>query len=522
MATVIRSSLALFTTVASDGDSCKLPVLYNLGTLITIRNGGAASLDIFPGLGDDLGEGTDVAVALASGNTIHFLGNGQNATWVQIDSLVAIALLATDANGPQILDQAPTATDPNIRPRQSDINSGIGSGLSDEISVIAGGVEAQRWVELNGGVITAPHADLSVTAFATGGQGSAFPLIASFNIIDVCATSGDSVRLPTVFAARSQVYIKNDGAESADVFPASGDDLGLGDNVAFSLAAGLSVTFIATAANTTWTRLIAPSAVVAESLSATDAAGPAVVDEEATGSNPTLIPNKAELDVGIGWNETNEMAFITQGGPRIFINDVGLETANDDGPQLRNIAPTDLAVSLVPSKSDQDVGIGTAGNDQLSLIVGGFEALRITEVSSQQTFGFDAGDNADGNRGALTNLKSAIATVNSAAQATLTASAIIPAGSFVVGITARITTGFGNGSGLTAFNIGDGVTATRWGTAIAIALNTTVDLTDSEATGFGLFPAANDIVLTSITGDFDATGVIELIVHYFTLIAPTG
>lgn len=34
---------------------------------------------------------------------------------------------------------------------------------------------------------------------------------------------------------------------------------------------------------------------------ADDAAGPTIVDETATSTNPTLIPNKAETDTGIGW-----------------------------------------------------------------------------------------------------------------------------------------------------------------------------------------------------------------------------
>lgn len=523
-ATQIRSSISLFTTVASDGDSCKLPLLFNLGVLITIRNSDTASLDIFPALGDDLGAGTDIAVALAGGNTIHFLGNGQNATWVQIDSLVAVALLATDANGPQILDQAPTATDPNIRPRQSDINSGIGSGLSDEISVIAGGVEAQRWVELNGGVITAPHADLSVTAFATGGQGSAFPLIASFNIIDVCATNGDSVRLPTVFAARSQVYVKNDGAATCDVFPASSDDLGLGTNVAFSLAAGEGVTFIATAANTTWTRLIAPSAISTESLSATDAAGPAVVDEAATATNPTLIPNKVELDTGIGWSSPDNISFILGGASIATLSTLAFQMNDAGGPALVNEAASIINPTLVPDRGDADTGIGAdAGGDSLAMVVGGTAALVVTESGLINTFAFDAGDNGAEQVGALTSLKSVSVSIPGVAAATLTAASIIPAGAFVVGITGRIETTFGNGSGLTAFNIGDGVTATRWGTSIALTGDTTVSPADADANiAFGHFPAANDIVLTSITGDFEAVGTMDIIVHYFELTPATA
>lgn len=110
---------------------------------------------------------------------------------------------------------------------------------------------------MSSGVIQAPSASLSVTAFATGGQGSATALVDSYNVITVVGTDGDSVRLPDTFAADSIIHIKNnDSAQAADVFPASGDNLGAGVDTAVSLAAGESVAFIATVANSTWTQLI--------------------------------------------------------------------------------------------------------------------------------------------------------------------------------------------------------------------------------------------------------------------------
>ena len=102
-----------------------------------------------------------------------------------------------------------------------------------------------------------PSAALSITAFAGGGQGSAVALIHSYNVITVVASDGDSVRLPSVFSINSIIYIKNnDSAQAADVFPASGDNLGAGVDTAVSLAAGESLTFIATVADSTWTLLI--------------------------------------------------------------------------------------------------------------------------------------------------------------------------------------------------------------------------------------------------------------------------
>ena len=133
-----------------------------------------------------------------------------------------------------------------------------------------------------------------------------------------------------------------------------------------------------------------------------------------------------------------------------------------------------------------------------------------------------AGDEAAGNVGSFTNIKSAIATVSSSAAATLTATNLIPAGCFLMGITARITTTFGNSTGLTTFEIGDGSDVNRWGTAIARTSGTTVSLADATAQAGGWFIAATSVVLTANGGNFDATGVIELIAHYIDLTAPTG
>ena len=97
------------------------------------------------------------------------------------------------------------------------------------------------------------NAELGITAFATGGQGSAVQLDSGFSVIGTVGTTGDSVKLPPVFDLHSRMHIKNDGANAADVFPASGDDLGAGTDTAVSLAAGVSITFLATVVDATWT-----------------------------------------------------------------------------------------------------------------------------------------------------------------------------------------------------------------------------------------------------------------------------
>ncbi len=150
------------------------------------------------------------------------------------------------------------------------------------------------------------------------------------------------------------------------------------------------------------------------------------------------------------------------------------------------------------------------------------DGLALTASANVTTAEFDAGDNQAGNLGCLSSIKSAIATVNSVAAATLTATGLIPAGSFLIGLTARITTSFGTSTGLTDFDVGDGTDVDRWANSLGITAGTTMDISDGTAATQGSFNAANDVVLTAVGGNFDATGVIELIAHYITLTAPTG
>ena len=164
-------------------------------------------------------------------------------------------LVASNANGPAVVNFNPTSAIPVVLPRRSDSDTGLGcpAATTDKIILSCGGIEGVRYTELNGGAMQVVNAELGITAFATGGQGSAVQLDSGFSVIGTVGTTGDSVKLPPVFDLHSRMHIKNDGANAADVFPASGDDLGAGTDTAVSLAAGVSITFLATVVDATWT-----------------------------------------------------------------------------------------------------------------------------------------------------------------------------------------------------------------------------------------------------------------------------
>lgn len=103
---------------------------------------------------------------------------------------------------------------------------------------------------------------------------------------------------------------------------------------------------------------------------------------------------------------------------------------------------------------------------------------------------------------------------------TETAAGLIPAGSLLLGVCARVVTVVA-GAGLGSFDIGDGSDQDRFGAAIALAADTTVDLADSTALPLGLFASGGDIVLTADAGQFDS-GQVRISAFYIDLIAPTS
>ena len=119
--------------------------------------------------------------------------------------------------------------------------------------------------------------------------------------------------------------------------------------------------------------------------------------------------------------------------------------------------------------------------------------------------------------GALLGFRTVEVLVSGLSGATATASALIPAGSFVFGVTARVTTAI---TGATTFTIGDGTVANAWGSSIGIALGTTTSSTNFNITAPTFYAAATNVVLTATGSNFTA-GAVRLAVHLIQLSGPT-
>jgi len=143
-------------------------------------------------------------------------------------------------SSPSMLNETATSTNPVFAPAQGDSNTGIGWASADQLSLIAGGVEGLRLTE-NGGVVLSQQVNAGLTASTTQSQGQG-ALTSSINEISTVANANDVVTLPSATPG-SRVIIINNGANTLQIFPASGDDLGAGVDTSTTLASGNNLEF---------------------------------------------------------------------------------------------------------------------------------------------------------------------------------------------------------------------------------------------------------------------------------------
>ena len=101
-----------------------------------------------------------------------------------------------------------------------------------------------------------------------------------------------------------------------------------------------------------------------------NAAGPAISNETPTANNPTLSPNKADLDTGIGWASADLFNLIAGSIDLVSIDGSGAASTNQvifgKGATLRGSAATPL-IAL----GDGDTGFYEVNDDDLAVSLGG-------------------------------------------------------------------------------------------------------------------------------------------------------
>lgn len=243
-ATALTGQYNNVTTVATAGDSVKLLTSVQ-GTVQEVKNSGATTLAVFPNTSDSINAlAVNLSVDILPGATKRFIAIS-DTVWETQEVLTlnapttqtgSISLKATDnaANHDITLTNASHGQD-------TVISIPDGGGATSTVMLLEG-AQTIAGVQTFGAINELKATD-AITAFATGGQGSAVQLTSQINRITVCATDGDSVKLSTAVPGQD-VEVSNLGAAYADVFPISGDLIdSLGADVAISLPPGETIRF---------------------------------------------------------------------------------------------------------------------------------------------------------------------------------------------------------------------------------------------------------------------------------------
>ena len=195
---------------------------------------------------------------------------------------------------------------------------------------------------------------------------------------------------------------------------------------------------------------------------------------------------------------TNNFEVIQNGGRVFQIN-------SNSGVRLASSYP------LTWSSSVTDVNVGTDvffGRDAANTL------YQRNGTNAQTSRVYDTYTSAtDFHRIAIATAR---ATLTNVSGASVTATALIPAGAVVMGVTSKVTTALGTTNSTTGYKIGTAGDDDRWGDITGTAAGTTSDNRDWTAGTIECFPAATDIIVTATGGNFDATGVIYLSVQYMT------
>lgn len=241
-----------------------------------------------------------------------------------------------------------------------------------------------------------------------------------------------------------------------------------------------------------------------------------------TDTNSASASNLIQANVGgvakFAVRKTGEMYFVNVNGTgttaiKAFGNDL-LFCDNNQVRHTRFTTNTANTVQLEAIGAFGWVSAGSAANNADTSMwrdAAGTVALRnSTTAHALRVYG----THTDATNYQRMSIASASQTLSGVTGASVTATALIPDGAFLVGLTTRVTTALGTGNGTSGYQIGDGSDTDRWGTVTGTAIGTTTDNRDFTVTTAQFFNADQNVVITANGGNFDGTGVIQVIAYY--------
>ena len=233
--------------------------------------------------------------------------------------------------------------------------------------------------------------------------------------------------------------------------------------------------------------------------------------EGGTLTGAVIVPAGTVAAPSVAIQDSNDGFYEVADG-QIGVSIAGTNTATFAAGSLTSAQPV-----IVPAGTVAAPGLAISdANDGLYEVSDGVIGVSIAGAQVSQ---FAAtGPSVTGANGSFLNIKTATAALTGLSGATATATTLIPAGSLVLGLSARVTTLIETS---TSFDIGDGTDVYRFGDDVAVAANTTTTLANWTVTTPPIYAAATSVVLTANGGAFSA-GAVRLALTYIDLTAPTS
>jgi hypothetical protein len=387
-----------------------------VNSIIFIKNDGANAADVFPGIGDDLGAGLNTAVSLASGASISFIATTASSTWTQWIISVApgggIAAVVDDpspqlggdldTNGSNIVNADTTltslaitaGTDPAVDGGDLDLSSGdsgVGAtGNAGAVNILAGESVATTGdggvvsIKSGAGFFQGAGGDILIEV---GTGGAAGPGTSGRFFVNTLTGANAAAGLQVPIPGLTAIY----GVGRSGSGPAANLELwgGYASGAGGGSIGGNLMLFGGGQGGGSGE---GGDAILVGGESDTQPGDAKMVGGVATTSGPGGIASVAG-GAGFGTNQDGGNVVIaggvatgvgTDGNINMTVGNLAL-TAVATSPALVNEASTNTNPTLIPRRDDLDTGIGApagGGGDQLSLIAGGVEAIRITEAAS--------------------------------------------------------------------------------------------------------------------------------------------
>ncbi len=333
------------------------------------------------------------------------------------------------------------------------------------------------------------------------------------------------------------IGILSDDATQASVYYSDRIDLDDGDNnILIGLTAGDSLTggsglknvCIGSAAGTALTtsdnNILIGNNAGAKLTGATNVVIGAAAFDEAVGSNNNVIIGNAAADAAVSVNGNVVIGNVAVGAGTLAGDDnvvigqlAGQDmTSANDNTFLGNFAGGNLTTGDSNVFLGHDAGstLTTEGNQLVidisdtvtPLIAGDFSArtVSLAGLTNGQTLTFKTNTNEH----------------TLAAAATSTISNFIPAGSFVLAVSIRVTTAVTtDGADPDDFDIGTGADPNLYGSVISGAVNTTTTIADQTAVTPSIYASATDLIFDATGAENFTAGVIRATVHYIDITA---